>query len=110
VVEDHADARALGERGDALGEVLRLVVDARGGAELFASAYVDPGSGRTVAVLVNRGTVEREIRMAGAPSRTSKVYRTTNEPGVSMKLVGSMRPGQPIVMPARSLATVVFDR
>jgi len=79
-------------------------------AELFASAYVDPGSGRTVAVLVNRGTVEREIRMAGAPSRTSKVYRTTNEPGVSMKLVGSMRPGQPIVMPARSLATVVFDR
>ena len=27
VVEDHADARALGERRDALGEVLGLVVD-----------------------------------------------------------------------------------
>ncbi|MEO8562892.1 MAG: glycoside hydrolase [bacterium] len=78
-------------------------------AELFASAFVDPVSGRTVTVLVNRASIEREISLVGAPARASRVYRTTNEPGVSMKLVGPLRPGQPLVMPARSLATVVSD-
>ena len=94
----------------------RIDVDVAGSAvdsvdaELFASAYVDPATGRTVTVLVNRGTTERQIDIAGAPTRARRVYLTTNEPGVSMKLVSSPRPGQPLAMPARSLVTMVSDR
>jgi hypothetical protein len=35
------------------------------------------------------------------------VYRTTSAPGVNLTFSGLLRPGQPVAMPARSLATVV---
>jgi hypothetical protein len=78
-------------------------------AELLVSAYRDPASGRVVTVLVNRGG-ERVVTLRGAGSRPARVYRTTNEPGVDLTFSGVLRPGQPLTMPARSLATLVSDR
>ena len=78
-------------------------------AELFASAYVDPATGRTVTVLVNRARADREIIVAGAPPRTARIFRTTNAPRENMTLVGSFRPHQRFTMPARSLVTIVSD-
>jgi O-glycosyl hydrolase len=76
-------------------------------AELLASAYRDPASGRLVTVLVNRGG-EREVTLRGAGSRPARVYRTTSAPGVNLRLDRPLRPGRPLVMPARSFATVVW--
>jgi O-glycosyl hydrolase len=78
-------------------------------AELLVSAYRDPASGRVVTVLVNRGA-ERVVTLRGAGSRPARVYRTTNAPGVDLAFSGVLRPGRPLAMPARSLATLVSDR
>jgi O-glycosyl hydrolase len=77
-------------------------------AELLVSAYRDPATRRVVAVVVNRGGA-REVTIRGAGPRPARVYRTTNEPGVSLKFSGVLRPGRSLAMPARSIATLVSD-
>jgi O-glycosyl hydrolase len=78
-------------------------------AELLVSAYRDPGAGRVVTVLVNRAAEERRVELKSPGMRGMRVYRTTNEPGVSLKRSGSLRAGEALVMPARSMATLVSE-
>ena len=78
-------------------------------AELFVSAYRDPASKKVVTVLVNRSTEDRSVQLNASAMRPSRVYRTTNEPGVNLKQSGTLQPGRPLAMPARSMATLVSD-
>ncbi|MEO6527317.1 MAG: glycoside hydrolase [Gemmatimonadaceae bacterium] len=78
-------------------------------AELLVSAYRDPRSRRLVTVLTNRATEERQVRLDVPGTRAMRIYLTTNEAGVSLKRSGTLRPGQPLAMPARSMATLVSD-
>ena len=77
-------------------------------AELFVSAYRDPASGRVVMVLVNRGP-DREVSLRGAGPEPARVYRTTRALGENLEFSGTLRAGEPLVMPARSFATVVWE-
>ncbi len=91
----------------------RISVDVAGAgvdsvdAELLVSAYRDPASGRMVTVLVNRSSEERQVQLIAPGSDAMRVYRTTSEPGVDLKFGGSVRANQLLVVPARSLTTLV---
>jgi O-glycosyl hydrolase len=78
-------------------------------AELFVSAYRDPPSRRVVTVLVNRAEQERRIELASPDAHAMRVYQTTNQPGMNLKRTGTLRAGEPFLMPARSLATLVSE-
>jgi hypothetical protein len=74
---------------------------------LLVSAYRDPGSRRVVTVLVNRATEERHIQMVAPGVGAARIYRTTNEPGVNLKFIGMLRANELLVVPARSMTTLV---
>ncbi len=74
-------------------------------APLLISAYRDPGAGRVVAVLVNRGEAAVQVRLRGVGA--GRVYRTTDEEGVDLQYVGGHGAGGVVGVPGRSLTTVV---
>jgi glucuronoarabinoxylan endo-1,4-beta-xylanase len=78
-------------------------------ANVKVSAYVTPDNLRLVAVFINRSpsaTATMDLNFAAFPFASSSVYQTagTNE----FKLMGEA--GSQLVMPPRSLTTVVFDK
>ena len=78
-------------------------------AELLVSAYRDPASRRIVTVLVNRATEAREVELRAPGTTSTRVYRTTSEPGANLGFVGSVRASQPLLLPPRSLTTLVSN-
>jgi hypothetical protein len=78
-------------------------------AELLVSAYRDPASRRLVTILVNRAAQERRVELQSSGAHGTRVYQTTNEPAMNLKHTVMLRAGEPFVMPARSLATLVSD-
>jgi O-glycosyl hydrolase len=93
----------------------RIEVDAPGASAadlssgLLVSAYRDPASSKIVAVLVNQDRSDATVHLRGAGRGKARYYRTSAAAGENLALIGTLDASQTLVVPARSLVTVVWD-
>jgi O-glycosyl hydrolase len=91
----------------------RIEVDASGPADLssgvLVSAYRDPAGPGVVAVLVNQDGADASVRLRGAGSGRARYYRTSAAAGENLTLAGSLDSSGVLMLPARSLTTVVWQ-
>ena len=73
----------------------------------LVSAYRDPDSGETVVVVVNPDDAEARLRVLGDGPEEYRLYVTSPEPGVDLRFSGVRSAGGEVVLPARSVATLV---
>jgi len=77
---------------------------------VMPSAYKDPKSGRLVLVLINNETSSHEIDLALPEGKwMQKAWITSERPGHDIAPCQASLLGQPLVVPSRSVMTVVFD-
>ena len=74
---------------------------------VLVSAYRHPDSGETVFVAVNQTSEEARVRMRGAGAEEYRVYLTTAAEGNDLRLVGRQDAARALVLPPRSIATLV---
>ena len=74
---------------------------------LLVSAYREPESSRMVAVLVNQDARETPVRLDLGPHRSYRVYLTAEAAGDDLRSLGERSITEPLVLPPRSLVTVV---
>ncbi len=81
--------------------------------DLRASAYIAPDQSRLSLVVLNVGNRDRAVVVdaGGFSHAQSDTYRTVFRPGRSKPWVslGSLPPDSTVVLPSRSMATVVFE-
>jgi O-glycosyl hydrolase len=77
--------------------------------DVLVSAFTDPASGRSVAVVVNTGTDAVPMSFAGGGARRLGRYLTTADPDDDLRFLGWIPAGREIRLPPRSMMTVVFE-
>ena len=93
----------------------RIEVDAPGAGApdlssgVLVSAYRDAGRGGVVAVLVNQERAEARVRLRGGGGGRARYYRTSAAAGENLTLAGTLDASGALVVPARSLVTVVWE-
>lgn len=75
----------------------------------LVSAYRDPTSSETAIVLVNQQHAEVRLRVGGGSVAEYRHYLTTAEPGDDLRFMGPYGAGQELVLPPRSIATLVSE-
>jgi O-glycosyl hydrolase len=73
----------------------------------LVSAYRHPETSETVVVVVNQGQTETRLRVGGGGVAEYRLYLTTPEPGVDLRYMGSRESAEDLVLPPRSMATLV---
>ena len=77
---------------------------------VMPSAYRDPKSGQIVLVLINNTTSSEEIELALPSGRwNQKAWITSERPGHDIAPFKTSPLGQPLLVPSRSVMTVVFE-
>jgi hypothetical protein len=71
------------------------------------SAYRDPKTGMTVVVLVNRDTTAVPIRVRPAGASRWRSYVTSADPRDNLRFTGEQNARSVVVVPSRSLVTLV---
>jgi O-glycosyl hydrolase len=74
---------------------------------LLASAYRDPATGATTIVVVNQESRDRAIRVRGDDVSAFRVYLTSPDSGDDLRFLGQRDAAEDLVVPARSLVTLV---
>jgi O-glycosyl hydrolase len=93
----------------------RIEVDSPGASPadlssgVLVSAYRDPARSRVVAVLVNQDHEEAAVRLRGVGSSSARYYRTSAAAGENLTLAGTLEPSGTLLVPGRSLVTVVWE-
>lgn len=76
---------------------------------VLVSAYVDPATGREVAVLVNQLHEEVPVHLKAPGSRILRSYLTSAAPGDDLRFIGERPASSVLRLPPRSLVTAVLD-
>lgn len=80
--------------------------------ELMTSAYYDPISGKISLVLINYNNEEARVNIGGDQFKEHKSFRhylTTKDPGMDLKKVAEGGSLETLILPARSISTIVFE-
>jgi O-glycosyl hydrolase len=77
---------------------------------VLLSAYRHPDSGETVVVAVNQTTAEARVRVRGGGATEYRVYLTTEAAGDDLRQVGRQDAARALVLPPRSITTLVAGR
>lgn len=78
-------------------------------AGTLVSAYRDQESSRTVVVAVNQGEEGVRLRISGGSVRDFHLYLTTAAEGMDLRSMGAHPASDTLVLPPRSIATLVSE-